>query len=169
MNKYYGYSHGNPLGPTQGVGYVNELIARLTQSPVQDHTSTNSTLDLNPTTFPLDHKLYADFSHDNDMTAIFSTLGLYNTTAALPNTTMVEAEQAGGYSAAWTVPFAARAYFEKLQCRGSEEEHVRVIVNDRVQPLEQCGGDQYGRCKLSNFVGSLGFARSGGHWDQCFA
>ncbi|KAK6405100.1 hypothetical protein LTR95_018802 [Oleoguttula sp. CCFEE 5521] len=92
------------------------------------------------------------------MTAIFSALGLYNTTTTpmLSNTTVVEAEQEGGYSAAWTVPFAARAYFEKLQCRGEREEFVRVIVNDRVQALEQCGGD------------SLGFARSGGAWDQCF-
>nr|OQO20260.1 hypothetical protein B0A51_13704 [Rachicladosporium sp. CCFEE 5018] len=171
LNKYYGYSQGNPLGPTQGVGYVNELIARLTNRPVVDHTSTNSTLDSNPSTFPLGRKLYADFSHDNDMTAIFSALGLYNTstTPMLPNTTVVEAEQAGGYSAAWTVPFAARAYFEKLQCRGEREEYVRVIVNDRVQALEQCDGDRYGRCKLSKFVDSLGFARSGGNWAQCFA
>jgi len=102
------------------------------------------------------------------MTAIFSALGLYNGTAALPNTTVVEAQQAGGYSAAWTVPFAARAYFEKLQCHGQREEMVRVIVNDRVQPLKQCGGDRLGRCTLSAFVSSLGFARSGGLWDQCF-
>jgi hypothetical protein len=168
LNKYYGYSYGNPLGPTQGVGFANELIARMTNKPVDDHTSTNSTLDTNNTTFPLGRKLYADFTHDNDMTAIFSAMGLYNNTAALPNNTIVEAEDAGGYSAAWTASFASRAYFEKLQCRGEPEELVRVIVNDRVQPLEQCGGDRLGRCKLSTFVDSLGFARSGGLWDQCY-
>lgn len=48
------------------------------------------------------------------------------------------------------------------------EELVRVIVNDRVQDLKQCGGDRLGRCKLSAFVKSLGFARSGGLWDQCY-
>jgi len=168
LNKYYGYSFGNPLGPTQGVGFANELIARLTSKPVHDVASINSTLDANPATFPLNRALYADFSHDNDMTAIFSALGLYNGTAALPNTTVIEAEQAGGYSAAWTVPFAARAYWEKLQCHGHWEEFVRVIVNDRVQPLTQCGGDRYGRCTLSAYVDSLGFAKSGGLWDQCF-
>ena len=168
LNKYYGYSHGNPLGPSQGVGFTNELIARLTSKPVNDHTSTNSTLDNNNVTFPLGRKLYADFTHDNDMTAIFSAMGLYNNTAPLPNNTIVEAEDAGGYSAAWTASFASRAYFEKLQCRGEPEELVRVIVNDRVQALEQCGGDKLGRCKLSAFVDSLGFARSGGLWDQCY-
>ncbi|OCT52747.1 3-phytase A [Cladophialophora carrionii] len=169
LGKYYGYSYGNPLGPTQGVGFVNELIARLTDAPVQDHTSTNHTLDDSPATFPLGRKLYADFSHDNDMTAIFSALGLYNDTLPLPNTTVVEAEAASGYSASWTASFASRAYVEKMQCHGHREELVRVIVNDRVQPLTQCGGDDLGRCSLTNFVGSLGFAKAGGHWDQCFA
>lgn len=102
------------------------------------------------------------------MTAIFAAMGLYNTTAPLPNNTIVEPEDAGGYSAAWTAPFASRAYFEKLQCGREEEEFVRVIVNDRVQPLEQCGGDGLGRCRLGAFVESLGFAREGGLWDRCF-
>jgi len=169
LNKYYGYSYGNPLGPTQGVGFANELIARLTDQPVHDQSSTNHTLDDSPVTFPLRRQLYADFSHDNDMTAIFSALGLYNGTAPLPNTTVVEAPQANGYSAAWTVPFAARAYFEKMSCRGHGEELVRVIVNDRVLPLTQCGGDRLGRCTLSSFVGSLGFAKMDGYWSSCFA
>ncbi|TKA76099.1 hypothetical protein B0A55_04411, partial [Friedmanniomyces simplex] len=131
LNKYYGFSYGNPLGPTQGVGYSNELIARLTSRPVDDESSTNHTLDSSNVTFALGRRLYADFSHDNDMTAIFSALGLYNgTTGLLPNTTILEAPQANGYSAAWTVPFAARAYFEKMECFGQREELVRVMVND---------------------------------------
>lgn len=168
LNKYYGYSYGNPLGPTQGVGFVNELIARLTNTPVRDYTTVNHTLDDNPATFPLGRRLYADFSHDNDMTSIFAAIGLYNDTTLLPNTTITEAQQAHGYSAAWTVPFAARAYIEKMQCHGNSEELVRVIVNDRVLPLKQCGGDGLGRCTLGKFVGSLGFAKKGGNWDQCF-
>lgn len=159
LGKYYGYSYGNPLGPSQGVGFARELIARLTDEPVQDGASINSTLDASNATFPLGKKLYADFSHDNDMTAIFSALGLYNGTKALPNTTVVEAWQVNGYSAAWTVPFAARAYFEKMRCRSHEEELVRVVMNDRILPLSQCGGDQLGRCTLTDFINSLGFAR----------
>jgi len=168
LNKFYGFSYGNPLGPTQGVGFGNELIARLTSRPVQDETSTNHTLDSSTATFPLGRHLYADFSHDNDMTGIFSALGFYNGIEQLPNTTFVEARQVNGYSASWTVPFAARAYFEKMQCWGQKEELVRVIINDRVLPLTQCGGDALGRCTLSSFVNSLGFVESGGDWDQCF-
>lgn len=170
LNKYYGYSYGNPLGPTQGVGFTNELIARLTAQPVDDNTSTNHTLDSDATTFPVgvSNQLFADFSHDNDMTAIFSAMGFYNQTAQLSNTTSETIDQTNGYSASWTVPFAARAYFEKMQCWGQSEELVRVLINDRVLPLTQCGGDSLGRCTLSAFVDSLSFARDGGLWDQCF-
>ena len=66
LGKYYGNGNGNPLGPTQGVGFTNELIARLTGKPVDDHTSVNQTLDASNTTFPIGsgHVLFADFSHD---------------------------------------------------------------------------------------------------------
>ena len=66
VGKYYGYGNGNPLGPSQGVGFTNELIARMTNKPVQDRTSVNHTLDGSNITFPLGngHPLYADFSHD---------------------------------------------------------------------------------------------------------
>ena len=170
LGKYYGFSWGNPLGATQGVGFTNELIARMTSSPVRDHTSTNSTLDGSEETFPVGEgtALYADFSHDNDLTGIFSALGLYNATRPLLNTTMQTVAETNGYSASWTVPFAARTYFEKMTCVGASEEFVRVIVNDRVLPMETCGGDEVGRCTLSAFVESLAFAQEGGDWDQCF-
>lgn len=166
LGKFYGYGAGNPLGATQGIGYANELIARLTEKPVDDHTNTNSTLDSSSATFPLNNKVYADFSHDNDMSGIFAALGLYNNTK-LSNVTVQSAKQTG-YSAAWTVPFAARLYVEKLQCKNHEEEFVRIIVNDRVHPLEFCGGDKYGRCTLDRFVQSQEFARSGGNWAKCY-
>ncbi|KAL6718948.1 hypothetical protein ACLMJK_003183 [Lecanora helva] len=157
------------LGPTQGVGFANELIARLTTQPVDDHTSSNSTLDDDFTTFPLGRSLYADFSHDNDLTAAFFALGLYNITRQLQSERRMIASELDGYSAARTVPFAGRAFFEKMRCDGMEEEMVRVLVNGRVLPLGSCGGDSLGRCSLSNFIESLSFARRGGDWDHCFA
>jgi hypothetical protein len=169
LGKYYGYGNGNPLGPTLGVGFVNELIARLTERPVNDRTNTNRTLDSDPITFPLDRKVYADFSHDNDMSAIFAALGLYNKTEPLSNTTLQGTDVTNGFSAAWTVPFAARMYVEKLSCEGEEEEFVRITVNDRVMPMEFCHADKFGRCRLSDFVESQSFSRGGGHWDKCFA
>jgi hypothetical protein len=165
LGKWYGYGNGNPLGPTQGVGFVNELIARITMHSVQDHTSVNHTLDSSLITFPLDRALYADFSHDNTMTSILSAFGLYDSTPPLSNTTL--GQDSKGYSAAWTVPFAARIYFEKMKCKGIVEELVRVVVNDRVVPMPSCGSDELGRCGLAKFLHSLAFAFSGGNWDMC--
>ena len=56
-----------------------------------------------------------------------------------------------------------------MTCNGSSGEFVRIIVNDRVRPLDTCGGDELGRCTLKMFIESLSFARGGGHWDRCFA
>jgi Histidine phosphatase superfamily (branch 2) len=168
LDKYYGHSMGNPLAPTLGVGFVNELIARLTSSPVQDETCTNHTLDSSSTTFPLEAQLYSDFSHDNDMEAIFAAVGLYNATKPLPLTSIKDAELSHGFSAAWTVPFAARMYVEKMNCSGHDEEFVRVLINNRVMPLHTCGADNLGRCTLERFVQSLSFAQGGGFWASCF-
>ena len=168
LDKYYGHGMGNPLAATLGVGFVNELVARLTGSHVQDKTSTNRTLDSSNSTFPLDAKLYADFSHDNDMEAIFAALGLYNATETLPLTSIQDAEDSHGFSAAWTVPFAARMYVEKMRCGNAYEEYVRILVNNRVMPLRTCGGDALGRCKLDDLTQSLSFATGGGLWSRCF-
>ena len=102
------------------------------------------------------------------MMNMYGALGLYNSTRPLSNTTMQSVEQTNGYSASWVLPFAGRAVFEKMECDGEEEELVRVLVNDRVLPLETCGADHLGRCRLSKFVDSLSFAAGGGKWHECF-
>jgi hypothetical protein len=168
IGKYYGYGTGNMLGPTQGVGFVNELVARMTNSGVRDMTSVNQTLDSNPATFPLGLPLYADFSHDNDMTSIFFALGLYDSLPSYGKDNDKDVQSGQGYSASTTVPFAARAYVEKMACGDSQEELVRVVVNNRVVPLQNCDADGLGRCRLGKFVESLGFARKGGKWEKCF-
>lgn len=169
VGKYYGYSWGNPLGPTQGVGFTNELIARLTRSPVVDHTSTNNTLDHNAKTFPLDNQtaLFADFSHDNDLTSILAAVGLYKVSPPLSKTARPVFNASHDYSTSRTVPFGARIYFEKLKCEDTREDLIRIIVNDRVLPLESCGGDELGRCTLDKFVDSLKFAQHDGRWSEC--
>lgn len=67
----------------EGVGYVNELLARLTGTPVRLGTQVNATLDTEPATFPLNRALYADFTHDNQMAAIYAALGLLRSTRRL--------------------------------------------------------------------------------------
>lgn len=167
LGKFYGYAGGNPLGPTQGVGFVNELVARMTGEPVRDETSTNRTMDGDPETFPLGRRLYADFSHDNTMVSIYAALGLYDVDGGLPTGERTDPGEAGGFSASWTVPFAGRMVVEKMRC-GGEEELVRILVNDRVVVPGGCRADELGRCGLGEFVGGLGFAREGGRWEECF-
>lgn len=113
LGKYYSYGPGHPLGPAQGAGFVAELVARLTGTPVGEMGGNgkrekgsggaegvgadisdvggndsgggpgniNHTLAADPATFPLGTRrwrLFADFSHDNAMTAIAAALGLYS-------------------------------------------------------------------------------------------
>ena len=62
---WYGSAFGCPVARVQGIGWIQELVARLTHTPIAVHnTSTNSTLDDNPITFPLDHSLYVDATHE---------------------------------------------------------------------------------------------------------
>lgn len=62
---WYDSSFGSPLSRVLGVGWIQELVARLTHSPIAIHnTSTNSTLDDNSVTFPLDQSLYVDATHE---------------------------------------------------------------------------------------------------------
>ena len=61
----YGSAFGSPLARVQGIGYVQELVARLTHTPIETHnSSTNATLNDNPITFPLGQSLYVDATHE---------------------------------------------------------------------------------------------------------
>ena len=175
VNFVYSFSHGADLGRVQGVGYVNELLARLTGQPVQDHTQTNRTLDASPKTFPLDRTLYADFSHDNEMVSIYSALGLFKQ-YLLPDQKLdpTNPSSVRTWITSNLVPFSARMIVEKLECGITQlplpkGAFIRILVNDAVQPLEFCGGIG-GLCELHAFVASQEYARHDGNGDfeKCF-
>ncbi|KAG5636122.1 hypothetical protein H0H81_009054 [Sphagnurus paluster] len=165
LDKYYKTGYGQPLGPAQGIGYVNELLARLTGTPVRDNTKTNHTLTGSPVTFPLHRAIYADFSHDNEMVGIYAALGLFKQKVA-PNPSSPDPNR--NWLASQLVPFGARMVTEKLAC--GAEEYVRIFVNDARQPLEFCGGDKNGLCTLKAFVESQSYSRTDGNgdWAKCF-
>lgn len=161
----------------QGVGYVNELLARLTSQPVRDRTQTNRTLDSSPETFPLNRPIYADFSHDNTMIAIFAAIGLFRQPALDP----ARPDAGRTWRVGEMVPFSGRMIVERLQCEGVLDgadgaegrgltDAVRILVNDRVQPLEFCGANEDGVCSLEAFVDSQEYARNNGNgdWEKCF-
>ncbi|KZP09945.1 phytase [Athelia psychrophila] len=175
LTKYYNYGYGQELGRVQGVGYVNELLARLTGQPVRDQTQTNRTLDSSPATFPLNRTIYADFSHDNTMVMIYAALGLFAQQRPLdphapePRRTWFLSRMA---------PFGGRMVTEKIDCRTPTRgnagmqatEYVRILVDDKVQPLEFCGAGADGMCGLDAFVESQSYARADGDGDfeKCF-
>ncbi|KAJ7172078.1 phytase [Mycena filopes] len=172
LDKYYytGYGAARGLGRVQGVGYVNELLARLTHRPVRDQTQTNTTLDADPATFPLDRSIYADFSHDNTMVAIFAALGLFPQDTPL-STAAPDARRM--WHTREMVPFSGRMVVERMRC-GDRKEYVRILVNDAVQPLDFCSTPNNlgaGLCTLPAFIESQVYARSngGGDWEECFS
>ncbi|KAI0302216.1 phosphoglycerate mutase-like protein [Russula brevipes] len=174
LEKFYSNGYGGMVGRVQGVGYVNELLARLTGQPVRDNTQTNRTLDASPETFPLDRTLYADFSHDNEMVAIYSALSLFQQ-HLIPDQKLdpVNPSTSRTWVVSRMVPFSARLVVERLECLGSiplpEGIYVRILVNDAIQQLEFCSGVA-GLCKLDAFVDSQGYARHDGEGDfeKCF-
>jgi len=175
LDKFYSNGYGGKLGRVQGVGYVNELIARLSGQPVRDNTQTNRTLDASPETFPLDRVLYADFSHDNAMVAIYSALGLFQQ-RFLPKQKLDPTKPSAmrTWVASTMVPFSARMVVERFECTRARPlpntRFVRILVNDAVQPLEFCGGNA-GLCELDAFLDSQGYAKHDGEGDfeKCFA
>lgn len=161
LEKYYRTGYGQALGPVQGVGYVNELLARLTGMPVRDNTQTNRTLDSSPITFPLNHTIYADFSHDNELIAIYSAIGLFKQPEPLDPT---KPNPGRTWVASHLVPFSGRMVTERLSCADRGKKYVRILVNDALQPLEFCGAGD-GLCLLEAFVDSQEYARSDGAGD----
>ena len=170
------YRYGQVLGPVQGVGYVNELLARLTGLPVQDNTQTNRTLNASPITFPLSRTVYADFSHDNEMVAIYAAMGLFKQPVPLDPT---KPDPGRTWITSQLVPFSGRMVTERLSChiRGSRptaqietRAYVRILVNDALQPLEFCEANEDGMCELDAFVESQGYARNDGEGDfeKCY-
>jgi len=192
LEKFYNTGYGSRLGAVQGVGYINELIGRLTNSPAHHGLQTNSTLLSSPRTFPLNRTMYVDFSHDNLMVAVFAAMGLFNQTSGPLDTTMIAKDRT--WISSNMVPFSGHMTVEKLSCsvyssspaasksrpmrwwnlmtRGEgtddgedKEEYVRIFVNDARQPLKFCGAGDDGMCKLEEFVKSQKYARNDGFGD----
>lgn len=174
LQQYENAGYGGPLGRAWSVGWVNELLARLTNTPVKDHTSTNTTLDANKETFPLGLPVYLDFTHDTQVASAIAVMGLLND--KLDPTSYPRKDRL--WNAAHIVPMGARIVVERLSCKNKPEKYVRVLLNDAVVPLSclpDCGVQAQGRkhaaaglCKLNDFVSSQSFAQAGGNWKNCY-
>lgn len=65
LSFWYGNGPGNPASSAQGIGYVQELVSRLTQTRITSFNSAvNSSIVTNPVQFPLNQSIFVDASHD---------------------------------------------------------------------------------------------------------
>ncbi|BEI80529.1 hypothetical protein CcaverHIS002_0110580 [Cutaneotrichosporon cavernicola] len=73
---WYAASFGAPVARAEGLGWMQELTARLTHTPLtQFNSSVNSTLH-NDIHFPVSDPLYVDFTHDTTFAQLLPTLNL---------------------------------------------------------------------------------------------
>lgn len=152
------FGAGTPMGAAQGVGWVNEFVARLTNKPWNDltQTSENITVNLDPKRFPTDatQRLFADFTHDSTLTAVLAALGAKELNTLSP---VVGQEDHARFRTSHLVPFGARMVFERLTCGSDPKPYVRMILNDAVVPLSNvgCTDRPDGVCPLEEFLRAI--------------
>lgn len=65
LSFWYGNGPGNPASSAQGIGYVQELVSRLTKTPITTFDSAvNKSIVTNKALFPLDQPIFVDATHD---------------------------------------------------------------------------------------------------------
>ncbi|KAM0260417.1 hypothetical protein ACHAQJ_002819 [Trichoderma viride] len=165
------FSAGNafqsPVGRATGLGYQQEVLARL-----QNHTlgysgsQINITLDNNTETFPLNQSLYFDFSHDTNIISILTAFGLRQFAHDLPADRYPGAHN---FTVAHLTPFGARLDIEIIKTpkpvspnrdgylRGEEQKYVHFVLNQRTIPLgvsfPECDASRKdGWCDFDTFV-----------------
>ncbi|EFQ36726.1 histidine acid phosphatase, partial [Colletotrichum graminicola M1.001] len=62
----------------------------------------------NPATFPLNRKIYADFSRSNVLVSIYSAMGLFDGARPLSKTQMTPLAESGGFTMSRLIPFGSR-------------------------------------------------------------
>ncbi|PFH52488.1 hypothetical protein AMATHDRAFT_173590 [Amanita thiersii Skay4041] len=155
LSFWYNSAFGSPVARVQGIGYVQELVARLTHTAIQVYnSSTNSTLDDNPTTFPLNDSLYVDATHEVVVLNIITALNLtsFASTGPLPATHIPPNRS---FRVSELAPFATNIQFQLLECSSIPDPQIRIIINDGVAPLtgvRGCPKQRDGMCPVDVFV-----------------
>jgi hypothetical protein len=195
---YYDYSYGNPTGRAQGIGYVQELLARLqNQYITSSNSSVNSTYDNNNKTFPLHQKMYADFSHDDIIISALTAMSL-DYIKDPPSLTQYPPNPNRKFILSHLTPFSARLVTEVIGCNSSSptpnptnatqyyptqygynpnnatHKFIRMRLNNGILPMSTirggyCGNRTDGMCPMSSFIQSQASATSAANYQYaCF-
>ncbi|OSC99507.1 phosphoglycerate mutase-like protein [Trametes coccinea BRFM310] len=161
LELWYSFGPGNPASAAQGIGYVQELVARLTQTPLTEfNTNLNGTLDGSNVTFPLNQPIYVDATHDTVISTILVALN-FTTMAANGPLPVDHIPQHQTYTGQHITPFAANLVGQVMSCPASgksskeKESYIRFLHNDGVVPLTgiaHCSANKDGLCALNDFV-----------------
>ncbi len=113
---YYDYSFGNPTGRSQGVGYQQELLARLTNQYItSSNSSVNTSLTNNAADFPLGQPFYADFSHDDIIVSVLTSMSI-DYFREHPNLQQYPPDPNRHFVLSNMTPFGARLITEVIGC-----------------------------------------------------
>lgn len=145
------YGFMSPTGRAQGIGYVNELLSRLTNTTFDGPVTTqNTTFDESSTYFPLDQPIYIDFTHDDVIVSVLTALNVTQTGDYLDPT---HRDPKRNFVLSRIAPFAGRLVFEVIECEG--EQYIRILNNEAIIPLNEdqgCPRRPDGMCPLGDFV-----------------
>ena len=195
--QYYGnYAFPSPVGRAQGIGYVLELAARLSQELItSSDTSINYTYDNNTDQFPLDQPFYMDMSHDSIIISVLAALNLeyfqYSGSERLPGN--VDHPPKRTFEVSNVTPFGARLVTEVWTCPDdvifdsldpvlytnpdlesveSTTRYIRFVLNGAPLPMTGvigCEDATNGFCSLEKFLGGVPKLKEKANYkDACF-
>lgn len=173
---YYNNGYGSPVAAAQGKGFLTEFLSRFTETPITTFdSSTNSTLDSNPKTFPLNQSIYADATHE---VVVLDSLTAFNLSAIFSTGPVSATKRApSSFIASQTVPFATHLHIQVMECSDmTPTKQMRFILNDAVLPIDQswpgsgCESNKDGLCGFDNVVAALQRRNEEIDWEyDCFA
>jgi Histidine phosphatase superfamily (branch 2) len=198
MEYYYDYSYGNPTGRAQGIGYLQELLARLEKHLIlTSDSSVNSTLDDTTKTFPTNQAFYADLTHDDIIISVLTAMSL-DYIRDPPSLTQFPPNPSRHFILANLTPFGARLITEVIGCSASDPQaqstsatqytptqygydpakatykFIRMRLNNGILPLStistgDCNGRSDGMCSMGSFINSQQNAYNMSSYDYaCF-
>ncbi|KIW02731.1 uncharacterized protein PV09_06165 [Verruconis gallopava] len=183
MEYYYDYSYGNPTGRAQGIGYLQELLARLQNEYItSSNSSVNSSLTDNSADFPLGRPFYLDASHDDIIVSVLTAMSL-DYLKDPPNLSQYPPNPSRHFILSHLTPFGARLITEVIGCKDANpvakathsasyyvgqngykassapNKFIRMRLNSGILPLSSirggaCAGRTDGLCPLSKFIDS---------------
>lgn len=116
------------MAAAQGKGYLQEFVARFTNSFPSASSALNLTYDNSSTYFPLNQSIYADATHE---VVVLDVLTAFNLTALFkgPALSLTGNQHRSNFVASKLVPFATHFTTQVLECPAyTPTRQIRFLV-----------------------------------------